>query len=298
MIGGFNISYNAKIKTYPDGTQQIILYSWQIKPHVIDLPYWETQECTCEKFTCTCLYDISLNQHKPKKETSEHQKQNRSLRRTLDKLSDLSMSNEFQYFVTLTFSTEFERYEYEKVAHYFKMFTKTLKRKYTDVKYIFVHEFHEDGAFHLHGLMSAEGFEKELIKAKNNKKDSKYYGQDLKKNGLQIYNIKDSYSWGYATVTKIKDTKKASSYIMKYLTKQKRKQENYLKNKKKYWTSKNLLNPDIQTRNISDEDIYKLSLLDNITYQHEKQIDYKYINEKGEEITENKQIKYIFRKMD
>ena len=105
-----------------------------------------------------------------------------------------------------------------------------IKRLYVkDLKYIIVPERHKDGAYHFHGLIADIG-EMEMV-------DS---GKKLK-NGNIIYNIA-GYNLGFTTVTKVFNSGASARYLSKYITKD---LSMHIKNKKKYWASRNLELPVI-----------------------------------------------------
>lgn len=99
----------------------------------------------------------------------------------------------------------------------------TQKRRCKNIKYLVLPEKHEDGAWHFHGLLS----------------DIDELSMTYFKNG--IYNL-DTYNWGFTTASKIKDTRKASSYITKYISKQ----DLDLPGRKRYYVSANLDKPKVE----------------------------------------------------
>lgn len=132
-----------------------------------------------------------------------------SYRRTLNKIHDLARCEKWTMFYTLTFSPSVvDRQDFGacmKKAR--KWFDNIKQRKANDLKYLIIPELHEDGvSWHIHGLVcNDEG----VSYVDSGKKD---------KDGRIIYNV-EKYRFGWSTATKIDDTKKISSYVLKYITK-------------------------------------------------------------------------------
>lgn len=97
------------------------------------------------------------------------------------------------------------------------------------MKYIIVPEKHKSGAYHFHGLMS---FVDPQIFVLTGLIDS---------TGRDIYNI-GSYKLGFTTATKVGNNEFAVKYVSKYITKE---TIQVAKNKRKYWHTKNLQEPEI-----------------------------------------------------
>jgi hypothetical protein len=155
-----------------------------------------------------------------------------SLNRTKNKIYDICKSEHWEYFVTLTFNKQkVDRYNYKEITELLTKWLDNQKHKYPGIKYIIVPELHKDGGYHFHGLMN----EIQVKQATNY-----YTGKSLKdKKQRQIYNLTD-YNIGWSTATQISDTKKASAYITKYITKELLART---KGKKRYWRTKNIQEP-------------------------------------------------------
>ena len=168
-----------------------------------------------------------------------------SLNRSIHKIYDIGRNNIWEWFFTFTLNENAvtDRTDYIECSSKVRKWFNNIRRICPDIKYLIVPERHpSSGAWHFHALVSdADGLEfkvaknnQEFLKDENgniinNKKGqpkrNKYYGQDLRTsypNGNYIYNIvnynEDRY--GFSTATKITDTRKAVSYIVKYLTKE------------------------------------------------------------------------------
>ena len=124
-----------------------------------------------------------------------------SLSRTRRNIREIALCNEFEYFVTLTISSELgDRYSLDDCQNKLKKILKKIKRKNKDFRYIFITEKHKDGAFHFHGLVS--NFD-DLYINNNGYYCSYIFSKEL----------------GYNSFSKIKDYTKCCNYITKYITK-------------------------------------------------------------------------------
>lgn len=177
---------------------------------------------------------------------------NQALKRTKNAIYYIARSNEWDYFITLTFNREIvDSSDYDVVVKKVMTFLNNLKtRKCPDLKYLIVPEFHADGLhYHLHGLLSNTG-NMQFV-------DSGHRTND----GMIIYNILD-WSYGFTTATKIDDTGRVSSYITKYITKQ---TCSILKNKKRYYASRNCERA-LKQYVVMDIDAFIMDNAENITY--------------------------------
>lgn len=129
-----------------------------------------------------------------------------SLSRTKSNIKEICLSNEFEYFMTVTINSRFaDRFSLQEVQDKMKKICHKIKRKNKDFKYIFITEKHKDGAFHFHGM------------CKN---------IDLYKNNNGYLSSFDFDNLGYNSFSKIKDYNACCSYITKYITKNCVKNEN------------------------------------------------------------------------
>ena len=152
-----------------------------------------------------------------------------SLQRTKNQIIDLAKNNPWDLFITITFDkNKVDRYNYDKVANKLSRRLKYLKhKKCNNLQYILVPELHKDGAIHFHGLLSNISA-LDLVDSGKKTRD-----------GQTIYNMPD-FNLGFTTATLINDTKKASYYISKYITKE---MIAVSFNRKRYWRSRDLTVP-------------------------------------------------------
>lgn len=197
--------YNTKLKQYPDGTVQGMYYE---KPKEVGYKVGERNK-------------TGLHIERKEKENAS---------RAVRKVYDLARSNEFDWFVTMTFdkSKVVDRFDYDACADALKKFTDILR--HNGNKWIVVAEQHKKGGYHFHGLVSGE---LPVTKARSAKT-----GRLIKKNGHQLYNV-DNYKYGFTTASKIVDRACAATYLTKYLTKE----ISVPKGRKRYWASRGLNKP-------------------------------------------------------
>lgn len=188
-------------------------------------------------------YEVPTDEDIIKQNENKLRSINNSANRSKNKVYEYARANEWEYFITLTFdpkkvdSTNYDLVV-KKTSQWFK---DRRKRQAPDLKYIIVPELHADGKkWHFHALIANVG----NIKFNDSSK------KDLK--GRKILNI-GNYKLGWSTATAITDTKKASNYLSKYLTKE---LANKIIGKKRYWNSKNLNLPIIEKFDM-DEDAKK-----------------------------------------
>lgn len=189
----------------------------------------------------------------------------KSFVRTKKRVYDYVRSNKWEWFLTLTFAPDkVNRYDYLEVSEKLHYWFSNMKKKCPDMKYLVVPEQHKDGAFHFHGLFAnVDG----LRFVDSGKKD---------KQGRVIFNV-GKYRLGFTTATRIEHTGKASSYLMKYITKE---LCSVTKGKKRYWVSRNVDEPVVTSYlvGLSEMDILKmLEGVENIKKVYSDYADVTYI---------------------
>lgn len=146
-----------------------------------------------------------------------------SLSRTRKLVFEYGLCNDWSYFCTFTLDKEkYDRFNLEKFKKDLSQFVLDQRKKYRkkgfdlDLRYLFIPELHEDGAWHMHGLVSDVScalvpFADELAKGKN-------VPIKLARNGYfdwPDYNRK----FGFCSLDLIRDKVKISKYITKYIYK-------------------------------------------------------------------------------
>lgn len=173
-----------------------------------------------------------------------------AFKRSKNMIYKLACNNKpWDYFVTFTFNSDkVDRYNFSEVSKKLSKWIDNIKQKYgcKDMGYIIVPEKHKDGAWHFHGLFK-------------NCDNLNFIDSGIKDNqGRTIYNI-SNYKFGFTTATKLSDIDKAVSYILKYISKDLF--GDNLKGKKRYWRSKNLEMPAVETAIFEGNKIDLLKML-------------------------------------
>lgn len=161
-----------------------------------------------------------------KNSAGNEKKMENSLSRAKSKLKEYALCNPWEYFVTLTLSPEkYDRFNLKQYQKDLSMFLNNYNKKCTEeekVKYILVPEQHQDGSWHMHGLL------------KGIRKEDLY----INENGYISW-ISYERKFGYISFGRIRDIEKTANYVMKYITKESDKNVTEL-NKQIYYCSKGL----------------------------------------------------------
>ena len=230
--------YNLRVKDYGNGQIQTSIYSHPVytgEKKIENVPEYEETPFGGKARVVNDFESIA----------DEHERSvQNSMKRAKNKIYDLSRSNEWDWFVTITFDAKkVDRYDYSACTKKLSDWLKNLKRDCVDdFKYLIVPERHKDGAFHFHGLMS----DSEHLRMKF----SGHYTKDKE----PIYNI-GRYKFGFTTATRVKNNEASTKYITKYTTKD---LMEHTKNKRKYWHSRNLNTPKEYTAVLPASDLNAL----------------------------------------
>lgn len=221
--------YNCRLYDYAVG-QHVTFYTKTINTG--------TENQMNENFTKTY-------QNENRTEEQEKHSINVSYNRTKQKIYNLARSNKWEWFITITFDrTQTDASDYEQITEKLQNFLENLrKRKCPDLIYLIVPELHKDGTnYHFHGLLANCGNMRFSYSGKSDKK------------GNMIFNMPD-WSFGWTTATRVADTARVSHYITKYITKI---STRMLKNKKRYYASRNINKVEPEYFTMTEEDFLKV----------------------------------------
>lgn len=144
-----------------------------------------------------------------------------SIYRSKRVIKELSSCNPWDYFCTMTIDSE--KYDRTDLNGFFQKFRKFINNQNRlhnlDIKYLFIPELHKDGLnWHLHGFMYNLPLEMLKRFQIGDKMGQKIADKVL--NGEAVYNW-TAYAdrFGFCDLEPIKDQRKASSYITKYINK-------------------------------------------------------------------------------
>lgn len=145
-----------------------------------------------------------------------------SIWRSAQTVRGLALANPWTWFVTVTLNPRYhDRSDLDGFRREFTHFIRDSRRKYgADIEYLLVPELHpKDGvSWHMHGLI--EGLPLEALRPFTLDEHLPYYVLDKISNGTQIYDWPEYRArFGYATVERIRNRDRASTYITKYIGK-------------------------------------------------------------------------------
>lgn len=141
-----------------------------------------------------------------KKSSVNSKKLGENITRARAKVREYALCNDWDWWCTFTLDKNLiDRYDLDGYKKKFSAFINDYNKRCPEeykVKYLLVPEKHKDGAWHMHGFI--KGIRpNDLVVNDNGYLTWKQYAR----------------KFGYISMDKIKDSKKASSYILKYITK-------------------------------------------------------------------------------
>lgn len=156
------------------------------------------------------------NNAEKNKEEKENTFNIRRARSNIRRLIAANFNKKYDKFITLTFKENMQ--DITKANREFTNFIKRIKRRFTEqeIKYLNVIEFQKRGAIHYHTIANLPYIESKMLE--------KLWGN------------------GFVKINAIENVNDVGAYISKYLTKETYEREE-LKNKKKYFPSRNLKRP-------------------------------------------------------
>ena len=176
-----------------------------------------------------------INVPRAEAKTSNETSVERSIRRSQKLVSDYLACNRFELFGTITFGGE-NRHDVDHVKKQFNTWIKNQRDRNGKFKYVFVPEYHKDGALHFHGVLA--DYAGKLQPSRSAKTGRLLHG----KKGNLRYDLAEFKS-GFTRVEKIgssvDDHTKVGAYIRKYITKD---MVNIF-GQKRFWASQGLSKP-------------------------------------------------------
>lgn len=211
--------YKTKIKEYPGGSKVLTVYKNAL--------------CVDDSIDSE---NVSYSSPEEKTQEEKELEKLRNLWKVKTKIKDYCLSNDFTHFWNLTFDRKVigDRYDdgrcFKALSDWLRNCRLKSKRRGLKFGYIFIPERHKDGALHFHGLTF--GYSDTLVNS------------GVKRQGKTVFNC-PSWNYGFSDVTLIRDKKKTSNYVTKYITKDLAEQ-GLGKGKKKYWSSRGLRLPAVE----------------------------------------------------
>lgn len=194
------ITHNAILYEYPGGAYDIICAS--------DFIFREAGWEELENVGISPKIDSKIVEKTPREagKKAEGEDMLRSMRRARAKLRRLALSNDFQYFVTLTLDgSKIDRYDGKAIVKALGQWCDNMVRR-NGLRYILVPERHKDGAFHFHGFFAGDGL--------------KVVDSGHKLAGRTVYNL-PQWRYGFSTAQELYGEYSAAvAYCCKYIGKQ------------------------------------------------------------------------------
>lgn len=243
-----DISFNTKVKVYPDGATSVTYCSKQ----VFRQPGFEKREQKDPFDDCIAkvgigsdeLYKLALQsdsknlacdelKRSREEELNENVEKCRDrstelVRLHRDRVRDIVLMNDFKYFLTITINPEkIDSFDVEKVKKKLMRWLKNcVDRK--GLKYVLIPEYHKSQRIHAHALVN------DVFKLVDSGKRTS--------SGKIIYNVPE-WRHGFTTCIELDNNKlRVANYVCKYITKGSDKIFG-----KYFWSSKNILRqPDIK----------------------------------------------------
>ena len=127
-----------------------------------------------------------------------------NIARARTRIFEYAICNNFEYFITLTINSDYlDRYDLKEYIKKLGQFIRDYRKKHqVNIQYLLIPEKHENGAWHMHGLIKGIP-ENHLYVNEHGYLDWSYY--------------KDKF--GFCSIGKIKNQEAVSKYITKYIRK-------------------------------------------------------------------------------
>lgn len=154
----------------------------------------------------------------PHRECTSTIRSDDSCRRAASAIRKIALCNEWQFFVTFTFSPKrVDRYNLDDVYRLVAVWLNHQRDLSPNLKYICVPEQHKDGAWHVHALIA--NFEGKLRKLTLGDKLPARLRRRIKSGGeTYVFPSWDKHV-GWCTVEPVRDSNRSATYIAKYLVK-------------------------------------------------------------------------------
>lgn len=144
-----------------------------------------------------------------------------NISRARSKIFEYAFCNPWEYFCTFTINKEKNnRYDLDAYHSRFSQFIRNYnKNNNCNIKYLFIPEQHQDGAWHEHGFLM--GIPREDLHLFNAEVENlPYYIREKLLNKQEVYNWKAyEKSFGWNDLEPIRNAEACSKYITKYISK-------------------------------------------------------------------------------
>ncbi len=226
-----DILHNCRIKTYPDGTQDVLC----ARDAIFRETGWELAD----------KWQAEDKRQDERGNASDNLA--RAKRRARAAVKDIALSNEFSHFVTFTLAPDkVDRYDINAVTKKLNTWLDNRVRR-NGLKYVLVPELHKDGAVHFHGfvnnclaLVDSGTLTGGELSRPRKPRSSKERERLLAAGAHVVYNVTD-WRLGYSTAIALYgDYRAAVGYTCKYISKAQDKIGG-----RWYYSGGDLLRPDV-----------------------------------------------------
>lgn len=206
---------NCKVKHYPGGYCEASIFNYQAfgKGKKEDKGI-EKKVPVGNQIGFADLNEKYLQPDRKVKGKKKQRSRDDSIQRSKNKIFDIAISNEWDWFFTLTLDpAKLDRYDPVVVCKAFKKWLSNMQQR-NHLQYLFVPEFHENGelddqgrkGIHFHGLVKGDF---DFVESGRFTKD-----------GKTIFNVKN-WRYGFTTAIRLTGPRIAvAKYITKYVTKE------------------------------------------------------------------------------
>lgn len=211
-------THTARVKRYPDGSLEIMAAS---------APLWRDAGWEPRDGTSRGPAAVSMPSSEGTAAADRKASLDRSQRRARAALRDKALCTPMRYFITLTLDPARVR-DRRDMAALVKLLRAWLDNRVRrkGLAYVLVPERHQDGALHLHGLVTGglvlrdSGTVKRAGGGKPRKpRSAKQRGEWLAEGGQVVYNVAD-WPWGFSTALELRGEYAAAvGYVCKYISK-------------------------------------------------------------------------------
>lgn len=173
-------------------------------------------------------------------ETSDKAQEERTRRQLYAirrRIKGYAFSNNFRWFVTLTFNPEkVDSSNYETAKNTLLKWCRRMRDRHKQFDYLIIPELHKSGAVHFHGLLG--DIHAHFEEAANPKT-----GEPIIRHNRQVYNLTE-WEYGFSDCEEIESPERAASYITKYVTSALL-TDKQMYHKKRYFNSQGLAKPAV-----------------------------------------------------
>lgn len=191
--------------------------------HAIPSPIEDSQYTYCPKYKVSaygdemyrvvkmhsqCVY-VGKKERKEKADGSKTEKFYSAMARARTATREYGLCNKWDYFVTLTLNKEkVDRYNLRDFLKEFLQWIQNQNKQGAKIQYLLVPEKHQDGAWHLHGLMNGIKTAPQPVGTP----------KSIVATGYECW-IDFSNRYGYSTISPVVSNVGCGFYITKYITK-------------------------------------------------------------------------------